>query len=150
MHLAGWHTHRSHVWGGDRSLLFPRRLSHHSTSLTPPGSSGLHLQALHPFHGLRFIVPSSAPGLPPFGDPLTTRQTSLHVADWWVAPSLKKARPHASTPGSLHTSGGCFKGGFVPPLTGLSPVSRHEHQDAPLCADRGRRGEEGVPKRLVS
>src|SRR6266545_6511094 len=52
----------SHCWGGDGSLLFPRRLSHHSTSLTPPGSSGLHLQALHPFHGLRPIVPGSAPG----------------------------------------------------------------------------------------
>jgi hypothetical protein len=52
----------SHCWGGDGSLLFPRRLSHHSTSLTPPGSSGLHLQALHPFRGLRPIVPGSAPG----------------------------------------------------------------------------------------
>ena len=53
---------RSHCWGGDGSLLFPRRLSHHSTSLTPPGSSGLHFQALHPFRGLRQIVPGSAPG----------------------------------------------------------------------------------------
>src|SRR5439155_14351933 len=53
---------RSHCWGGDGSLLFPRRLSHHSTSHTPPGSSGLHLQALHPFRGLRQIVPGSAPG----------------------------------------------------------------------------------------
>ena len=73
------------VRGGDGSLLFPRWLSHHSTSSTPSGSSGLHLQALHPFHGLRPLSPGSAPDCAPRGATVSTRQTSLHVADWWVA-----------------------------------------------------------------
>ena len=62
---------------------------------------------------------------------LTTRQASLYAADWWVAPSLKKARPHASTLGSLRTPVGCYRGCLAPPLTGLAPVSRREPQDAP-------------------
>src|SRR5439155_10125707 len=59
----------------------------------------------------------------PCGHSITTRQTSLDAADWWVAPSLKKARPHASTPGSLQTPVGCYRGCLAPPLTGLAPVS---------------------------
>jgi len=49
---SGVAPQRSHCRGGDGSLLFPRRLSHRSVPHTPRGSSGLHLQALHPFHGL--------------------------------------------------------------------------------------------------
>jgi hypothetical protein len=64
--------------------------------------------------------------LPPFGDRVTTRQASLHVADWWFAPSLEKARPHASTPGSLRTPVGYYKGVLAPPSAGLAPASRHE------------------------
>ncbi len=44
---------------------------------------------------------------------LSTRQASLYAADWWVAPSLKKARPHASTPGSLRTPVGCYRGTWL-------------------------------------
>ena len=51
----------SHGWGGDGSLLFPRWLCQRSTPSTPLGSSGLHLQALHPFPGLRPAPRDSAP-----------------------------------------------------------------------------------------
>src|SRR5437667_10728629 len=54
-------TERSHCWGGDGALMFPRRLSHHSTSLTPPGYSGLHFQVLRTFRGLRPLYPGTAP-----------------------------------------------------------------------------------------
>ena len=54
----------SHCWGGDGSLLFPHRLSHRSMPSTPRGSSGLPLQALHPFPGLRLSAPGSAPRCP--------------------------------------------------------------------------------------
>src|SRR2546425_11284119 len=70
-------TKRSHCWGGDGSLLFPRRLSHHSTSLTPPGSSGLHFQALHPFHRPSPDRARLGSRLLPCGHSITTRQTSL-------------------------------------------------------------------------
>src|SRR5205807_1668167 len=71
----------------------------------------------------------------PCGHTLTTRQTSLDAADWWVAPSLKKARPHASTPGSLRTPVGCYEGVLAPPPAGLSPASRSGHQDARRVGD---------------
>jgi len=77
----------AHCWGGDGSLLFPRRLCHRSTPLTPQGSSVLHLQALHTFRGLRPTGPGSAPCSPPEGQPFSTRQASLHAADRWLAPS---------------------------------------------------------------
>jgi len=64
---------------------------------------------------------------------LTTRQTSLDAADWRVAPSLKKARPHASTPESLRTPVGCYEGVLAPPSTGLSPASRHELRRTHTC-----------------
>ena len=88
----------SHGWGGDGSLLFPRRLSHHSTSSTPPGSLGLHLQALHPVHGLRPPSPGSAPDCAPSGATVSTRQTSLHVADWRVALALGELDPALQRP----------------------------------------------------
>src|SRR3954452_9657410 len=119
-----------HSWGGDGPLLFPHRLSRHSAPSTPPGSSGLHLQALHPFLGLRPPWPGSAPGWSlSRGQILSTRQVSLHATDWRVAPSAgfpARARPRASAPGSLRTLAGCYKGGLVPPLAGLPPASRCE------------------------
>ena len=51
----------SHCWGGDGSLLFPRWLCQRSTPSTPLGSSGLHVQVLRPFHGLRPWIQDSAP-----------------------------------------------------------------------------------------
>src|SRR6266542_2616466 len=75
--------HGSHCWGRDGSLLFPRWLYQRSTPSTPPGSSRLHLQALHLFHGLRPAPQGSAPSwlLAEWG--FTTRQASLHAADRW-------------------------------------------------------------------
>ena len=85
VHVLGRLSQSSHCRGRDGSLLFPCWLSHHSTSLTPRGSSGLHFQALHPLHGLRPLHPGSAPRCPPRGGRFSTRQTSLHGADWWFA-----------------------------------------------------------------
>src|SRR6516164_1115092 len=42
---------------------FPPPPSQRSTPHTPGGSSGLRLQALHPFHGLRRVALGSAPPL---------------------------------------------------------------------------------------
>ena len=83
------------------------------------------------------------------GDRLSTRQTSLHAADWWVAPSSQRARPRASTPRSPRTPAGCYKGGLVPPSAGLAPASRRELQDAmalTLGASRTWRGRRGRPQ----
>jgi hypothetical protein len=77
----------SHCWGGDGSLLFPRWLCQRSTPSTPLGSSGLHLQALHPFRGLRPKAPGSAPCWPLTGLGFTTRQASLYAPDCWFAPA---------------------------------------------------------------
>jgi len=71
----------SHCWGRDGPLLFPRWLSHRSTPPTPQGSSGLHSQVLHPFHGLRRLHPGSAPCWPLAGEFIPTRQASLHATD---------------------------------------------------------------------
>src|SRR5688572_15668251 len=77
----------SHGRGGDGSLLFPRRLSHRSAPLTPRGSWGLRLQALHPVLGLRPPNPGSAPRCSPRGANLSARQASLPATDRWLAPS---------------------------------------------------------------
>jgi hypothetical protein len=65
-HDCSWSTRRmalcgSHCQGGDGSLLFSLRLCQRSTPLTPLGSSELHIQELHSFHGLRLSIPGSAP-----------------------------------------------------------------------------------------
>src|SRR5262249_16596602 len=79
---------RSHCWGGDGSLLFPRWLYQRPTPPTPLGSWGLLFQVLHPVHGLRLQPRDSAPSWSPLGGEITTRQVSLHAADRWLAPSL--------------------------------------------------------------
>src|SRR6266436_360038 len=79
--------HGSLCWGGDGSLLFPRWLCQRSTPSTPLGSSGLLLQVLHPFPGLRPGRRDSAPSCSLAGSSRTTRQASLHAADRWLAPS---------------------------------------------------------------
>jgi len=66
---------------------------------------------------------------------LTTRQASLYAADWWVAPSLKKARPHASTPGSLRTPVGCYRGTWLllrPDFHRLVVVNLRTHHDVAM------------------
>jgi hypothetical protein len=120
----------SHCWGGDGSLLFPRRLSHHSTPLTPQGSSGLHFQALHPFRGLRPLYPGSAPCWSLTGSPIDAAGFALCCGlagcTFLREGSTEKARPQASTPRSLRTPVGCYEGVLAPPSTGLAPVSRCE------------------------
>src|SRR6266487_2885728 len=65
---------------------FPPPPSERSAPSTPGGSSGLRLQALHPFHGLHPDDPGSAPPLPhPKAGGLTTRQASLNATDRSVA-----------------------------------------------------------------
>src|SRR6266498_6095000 len=139
-HLVGFSAYRvrrsqSTVSVGFRavSLLGRRRVSPVPTTTLPP----FHVPYAAGFIGA--ASPSASPlpwpsphraglgsRLLPCGHPLTTRQTSLHAADWWIAPSLKKARPHASTPGSRRTPVGCYEGVLAPPSTGLAPVSRRE------------------------
>ena len=80
------------------SLLFPRRLCQRSTPSTPLGSSGLLLQVLHPFHGLRQGRRDSAPSLAPCAGSLSTRQASLYAADRWLAPSQRGLDPALRRP----------------------------------------------------
>src|SRR5216683_2720527 len=91
--------HGSHCWGGDGPLLFPRRLCQRSTPPTPLGSSGLLVQDLHPFRGLRLDTRDSAPSLLLTEPILSTRQASLHAADRWLAPSQRGLDPALRRPG---------------------------------------------------
>ncbi len=125
---------RSHCWGGDGSLLFPRRLSHHSTSLTPPGSSGLHLQALHPFHGLRPLYPGSAPGWSLAGSPNDAAGFALCCGLVGCTFLKEGSTPRFDARISPH-AGGLLQRDLAPPLTGLAPVSRREPQDARRVGD---------------
>ena len=103
---TSWHPRGSLCWGGVGSLLFPRWLCQRSTPSTPLGSSGLLLQALHPFHGLRPAPRGSAPSWSPFGGEISTRQASLHAADRWLAPSLTEgSSPRFDAQVSLHAGG---------------------------------------------
>ena len=71
---------------------FPSPPSERSAPPTPGGSSGLYLQALHPFRGLRPDDPGSAPPLShPQAGWLTTRQASLDATDRSVASRPKRA-----------------------------------------------------------
>jgi len=91
--------HGSPCWGGDGPLLFPRRLCQRSTPPTPLGSSGLLVQDLHPFRGLRLDTRDSAPSLLLTEPILSTRQASLHAADRWLAPSQRGLDPALRRPG---------------------------------------------------
>jgi hypothetical protein len=119
----------SHCWGGDGSLLFPRRLSHRSTPLTPQGSSGLHSKLFTP----SIAFASADQARLPVG-PL--REKTFDAAGFTlccgpVSCTLpRRARPRASTPRSPRTPTGYYKGALVIPLTGLTPASHRELQDA--------------------
>src|SRR6266511_5407975 len=81
---------------------------------------------------LPHFVGYSAYTVRPLRGLLSTRQASLYAADWWVAPSLKKARPHASTPGSLRTPVGCYRGTWLllrPDFHRLVVVNLRTHHD---------------------
>ena len=91
--ITGYRTPRSGTTpqraGRGGPLLFPPSPSTRSTSPTPGGSSRLHIQALHLFHGLHPEAPGSAPPCSHLSiGTRTTRQTSLHAADRVVAPPV--------------------------------------------------------------
>ena len=76
-----------HQSGRGGSPQFPPPPSERSTPSTPGSSSGLRLQDLHPFHGLRRDGLGSALPIPhPKAGTLTARQASLNAADRSVAP----------------------------------------------------------------
>src|SRR5258705_12307933 len=85
-------------------LQFPPSLSERSEPLTPEGSSRLHLQGLHRFHGLHPEHPGSAPSCPTHrtGD-LTTRQASPHATDRTVASPFTGPSTLASDPARYQT-----------------------------------------------
>jgi hypothetical protein len=109
-------------------LQFSPPPSCHSTPLTPGGPSGLHFQALHPFHGLRLEDPGSAPprSRPPAGT-LTTRQTSLDAADWQVAPPPRGALDAGLRPGPFpNRAASLLPGSLAATRTGLPPAGDDE------------------------
>jgi hypothetical protein len=67
---------------------FPPSPSERSAPSTPGGSSGLRIQALHPFHGLHPEGRGWAPPRPGEPGTLTTRQASLDATDRSVAPPI--------------------------------------------------------------
>ena len=100
VHVLGRLSQSSHCRGGDGPLLFPCWLSHHSTSLTPRGSSGLHSKRFTP--SLAFALSTQA-RLPVVllaeGD---FRRGRLHVMlrTGGSLTLLPRAFPRASSPGS--------------------------------------------------
>src|SRR6266540_5624862 len=66
---------------------------------------------------------------------LSTRQASLHAADWWVAPSLKEGSTPRFDARISPNAGGLLQRDLAPPPTGLAPVSRREPQDARRVGD---------------
>jgi hypothetical protein len=106
---------------------FPPPPSERSAPHTPGGSSGLYLQALHPFHGLRPDDPGSAPPRPrPKAGWLTTRQASLHATDRSVA-SPNGAFDAGLRPGPLPDRAASLLPGLLAATrTGLTPAGDDE------------------------
>ena len=90
--ITGYRTRRSDGTSADHRAGegLPSSRRHHlnvPTPSTPGSSSGLHFQALHPFHGLRRDRRGSAlPLSHPQAGTLTARQASLDATDRSVAP----------------------------------------------------------------
>ena len=138
-HPTGWLSRRV-------SLLGRRRVSPVPTTTLPP----FHVPYAAGFFGAAFPSASPLPWpsphraglgsrLLPYGHLVSTRQTSLYAADWWVAPSFKKARSHASTPGSLRTPVGCYRGTWLllrPDSHRLVVVNLRTHHDAEIVTYR--------------
>src|SRR5712691_5925361 len=106
---------------------FPSPPSERSAPHTPGGSSGLYLQALHPFHGLHPDDPGSAPPLPhPKAGGLTTRQASLDATDRSVA-SPNGAFDAGLRPGPLPDRAASLLPGLLAATrTGLTPAGDDE------------------------
>lgn len=113
------------MWALDliRSLLFRHLLSQHSASNTPESSSGLHIQILHPFHGLRHCMTGSALSCSRLRRAnLTMLQSSLYVTDCCFAPPSRRVTSlqHNRLPGS---TGRLLLSSLAITETGLAPVS---------------------------
>jgi hypothetical protein len=106
---------------------FPPPPSERSEPHTPGGSSGLHVQALHPFHGLHPDDPGSAPPLPhPKAGAFTTRQASLDATDHSVA-SPNGAFDAGLRPGPLPDRAASLLPGLLATTrTGLTPAGGDE------------------------
>src|SRR6266496_5801105 len=106
---------------------FPSPPSERSEPHTPGGSSGLYLQALHPFHGLRPDDPGSAPPLArPKAGWLTTRQASLDATDRSVA-SPNGAFDAGLRPGPFPDRAASLLPGLLAATrTGLTPAGDDE------------------------
>ncbi len=115
------------------SVLGRRRVSPFPTMAVPP------FRALYATGFLGVAIPSSSPL--PWPSPSAPRLGSLlapcgvlidDAAGFASCCGLvgctlpRRARPCVSTPRSLRTPAGCYKGALVPPLAGLAPASHRE------------------------
>ena len=121
VHVLGRPSQSSHCRGRDGPLLFPCWLSHHSTSSTPRGSSGLHPSASP--------LPWPSPNGTGLGSPkytFTTRQASLNAADRSVAHPRRMLdaalRPRAFPP----EAGSLLPGLLAATRTGPTPAGDDE------------------------
>jgi hypothetical protein len=108
------------------------RRHHHERSapLTPGSPSGLHLQALHPFHGLRREKRGSALPCSPTRRRarLTTRQASLHATDRSLAPP-NGAFDAGLRPGPFPDQAASLLPGLLAATrTGLPPAGNDEQE----------------------
>jgi hypothetical protein len=111
---------------------FPLPPSERSAPSTPGSSSGLQIQALHPFHGLRRDgLGSALPSSRPKAGTLTARQASLDAADRSVAPP-KGAFDAGLRPGPFPDQAASLLPGLLAATrTGLTPAGDDE-----LMSDR--------------
>lgn len=123
--LTGLYQDFQRLWSSDRmrSPLFHCPLSQRSVPPTPRSSSGLHIQSLHPFHGLRLTLRGSALLCSPCGANLSTLQDSLYGTDRCFAPPSQRDTPlqHSQSP---DCTGSLLRGSLAITTTGLSPVSK--------------------------
>ena len=135
--------------GGDGSLLFPHRLSHHSMpgftprNEGPQGSSGRRLQALHPFLGLRpHAHESRLPGAQPLLDPACDA-AGVASCDRLAGCTLR-CSPRAGLPPRCNAqisphAGRLLRKWLGPASTGRAPASRCERSGRTACEGSLRR-----------
>jgi hypothetical protein len=105
-----------------RSPLLPCWLCEHSAPPTPESSSGLLVQSLHPFRGLRESLRRSALSCSPCGANMSALQDSLHGTDCWLAlPSQEVTALHHTR--SPWCSGSLLRGSLAITTAGLAPAS---------------------------
>ncbi len=112
------------LWPHDpaRSPLLPCWLSRYSAPPTPEGSSKLHFQNLHLFHGLHVALHTRLPLVPLAGLICQRCRIPLYGTDYRLAPPSQEdtALHHTPSPGC---SGSLLRGSLVITSTGLSPAS---------------------------